>query len=174
MASWLFTPSAFDLLLDKATSPLLPIGTHDLATNLDLADQIRAKQVQPRVAAQAIKRKLTDRNPNVQLLALRVSLVGMLPLRGSRRALRGALQGQDKGGLSRSRGKRLTSRSCSLAPTAPRRLHQKRRRPLPRRGRRPRAGRCARQPLPVDGQPRRPQARARPGPAVGFDVCRQG
>lgn len=74
MASWLFAPSAFDLLLDKATSPLIPIGTHDLATNLDLADQIRAKQVQPRVAALAIKRKLTDRNPNVQLLALRVSL----------------------------------------------------------------------------------------------------
>ena len=83
MASWLFTPSAFDLLLDKATSPLIPIGTHDLATNLDLADQIRAKQVQPRVAAQAIKRKLTDRNPNVQLLALRVRS-GCRPSEGER------------------------------------------------------------------------------------------
>lgn len=79
MASWLFTPSAFEVLVDKATSPLLPIGTHDVATNFDVADAVRAKTAPPRAAAQTLKRKLQDRNPNVQLLALRVRLRRSLP-----------------------------------------------------------------------------------------------
>lgn len=59
---------------DKATSPLLPIGTQDIPTSLEIADEIRAKVVQPKVAVASLKRKVGDKNPNVQKLALGVSL----------------------------------------------------------------------------------------------------
>ena len=58
--------------IEKATSENLPAGSDDLALNLEICDQIRSKQVSPKDAAQALKRRIGHKNPNVQLLALGV------------------------------------------------------------------------------------------------------
>ncbi|KAF9949431.1 Vacuolar protein-sorting-associated protein 27 [Mortierella alpina] len=68
--SWLWSTSAIDELVDKATSENLPAGTDDLALNLEICDQVRSKQVSPKDAAKALKRRIGHKNPNVQLLAL--------------------------------------------------------------------------------------------------------
>ncbi|KAG0328061.1 Vacuolar protein-sorting-associated protein 27, partial [Podila humilis] len=62
--------SGIDELVDKATSENLPAGTEDLALNLEICDQIRSKQVSSKDAAKALKRRISHKNPNVQLLAL--------------------------------------------------------------------------------------------------------
>ncbi|KAF9434314.1 Vacuolar protein-sorting-associated protein 27 [Entomortierella beljakovae] len=67
--NWLRT-SPIDEQVDKATSENLPAGTEDLALNLEICDQIRSKQVGPKDAAKALKRRISHKNPNVQLLAL--------------------------------------------------------------------------------------------------------
>ncbi|KAG0341459.1 Vacuolar protein-sorting-associated protein 27 [Podila humilis] len=56
--------------LERATSENLPAGSEDLALNLEICDQIRSKQVPPKEAAQALKKRIGHKNPNVQLLAL--------------------------------------------------------------------------------------------------------
>ncbi|KAG0319478.1 Vacuolar protein-sorting-associated protein 27 [Dissophora globulifera] len=68
--NWAFGKSPVDDLVDKATSENLPAGTEDLALNLEICDQIRSKQVSPKDAARALKRRIGHKNPNVQLLAL--------------------------------------------------------------------------------------------------------
>ncbi|CAO3564754.1 unnamed protein product [Mortierella alpina] len=68
--SWLWSTSPIDELVDKATSENLPAGSEDLALNLEMCDQIRSKQVSPKDAAKALKRRIGHKNPNVQLLAL--------------------------------------------------------------------------------------------------------
>ncbi|KAF9967234.1 Vacuolar protein-sorting-associated protein 27 [Mortierella alpina] len=68
--SWLWSTSAIDELIDKATSENLPAGTDDLALNLEICDQVRSKQVSPKDVAKALKRRIAHKNPNVQLLAL--------------------------------------------------------------------------------------------------------
>ncbi|KAF9931128.1 Vacuolar protein-sorting-associated protein 27 [Linnemannia zychae] len=68
--SWLWSTSPIDELVDKATSENLPAGSEDLALNLEICDQIRSKQVSPKDAAKALKRRISHKNPNVQMLAL--------------------------------------------------------------------------------------------------------
>ncbi|KAF9194999.1 Vacuolar protein-sorting-associated protein 27 [Haplosporangium sp. Z 767] len=68
--SWLWSTSPIDELVDRATSENLPVGSEDLALNLEICDQIRSKQVSPKDAAKALKRRIGHKNPNVQLLAL--------------------------------------------------------------------------------------------------------
>lgn len=63
----------FGELVDKATSELLPAGQEDIVLNLEVCDQVRAKQVPPKQAMQTIKRRISHKNPNVVLLALGVS-----------------------------------------------------------------------------------------------------
>ncbi|KAG0035681.1 Vacuolar protein-sorting-associated protein 27 [Podila clonocystis] len=70
MTSWFRGTSPIDELVEKATSENLPAGSEDLALNLEICDQIRSKQVSPKDAAQALKRRIGHKNPNVQLLAL--------------------------------------------------------------------------------------------------------
>ncbi|ETS64069.1 hypothetical protein PaG_01301 [Moesziomyces aphidis] len=61
---------AFTEQVEKATSELLPVGSEDIALNLDICDQVRAKQVPAKQAMQVLKRRISHKNPNVVLLAL--------------------------------------------------------------------------------------------------------
>ncbi|PWN27774.1 ubiquitin binding protein [Jaminaea rosea] len=69
MSSWWGSDPFVDLVA-KATSELLPAGQEDIALNLEICDKVRAKQVPPKAAMQAIKKRISDANPNVVLLAL--------------------------------------------------------------------------------------------------------
>ncbi|KAK4698726.1 hypothetical protein P7C70_g7545, partial [Phenoliferia sp. Uapishka_3] len=65
--------TAFDTLLEKTTSDLLPSSTPpDLLATLQLADLIRSSSIPPLAAAKSLQARLTHANPNVQLLALAV------------------------------------------------------------------------------------------------------
>ncbi|SPO28549.1 related to VPS27 - vacuolar protein sorting-associated protein [Ustilago trichophora] len=61
---------AFTEQVEKATSELLPVGSEDIALNLEICDQVRAKQVPAKQAMQVLKRRVSHKNPNVVLLAL--------------------------------------------------------------------------------------------------------
>ena len=66
----LMQKSSSFLFVDRATSEYLPKDQPDLALNLDIADQIRSKSVAPKQALASLKRRIGDKNPNIQLLAL--------------------------------------------------------------------------------------------------------
>ncbi|KAJ3170695.1 Vacuolar protein-sorting-associated protein 27 [Geranomyces variabilis] len=70
--SFLFS-NPLDELVDRATSENLPVGTDDLVLNLDIADKVKAKEVTPKQAVQSLKRRLNHKNPNVQILALKLT-----------------------------------------------------------------------------------------------------
>ncbi|KAK6094446.1 Vacuolar protein-sorting-associated protein 27 [Batrachochytrium dendrobatidis] len=63
----------FEDLVDKATSENLPVGTDDIVSNLDIADKIKSKEVSAKTAIQSFKRRINHKNPNVQLLALKLT-----------------------------------------------------------------------------------------------------
>lgn len=57
---------------ERATSESIPVGSDDIMLNLEVADKIKGKEVAPDKAMRAIKGRLEHKNPNVQLLALKV------------------------------------------------------------------------------------------------------
>lgn len=74
--SWFSGANPLDELVEKATDSSLPADSADLALNLEICDRIRSKAVTAKDAMRSLKKRIGNKNPNIQLLALNVRALG--------------------------------------------------------------------------------------------------
>lgn len=68
--SWWSSKSPIEQQIETATSEDIPTNEQNLALNLEICDEIRSKRAPAKDAVRALRRRLYNRNPNVQVLAL--------------------------------------------------------------------------------------------------------